>query len=204
MIAGAVFAFYGVIGTLVAGLDAFMSIYPTQTEFTPAEGSRPISSTLKIDGHEVTLPCTVTDIQRMGYTTDYDYFSGNIKMWPIEYENGLYPTPNFQVYIDDSYGYENDDHVSGDDQVAAVKIKNDYKIKIEFDDVKFNMSRDALIETYGPPAYENGNSTQGYFLYYEGENDTIYRFHFDSLYTLVGIMYGTSDFMENAMRWMYY
>lgn len=202
--AGAVFVVYGVFGALTAGLDAAMSMMPLATEFTPDEGSRPISGTLKIDGHEVTIPCSVTDLEHMGYDSDYEYFSGNIDMWPKSNKNGKYEPPHFQVYIDNSYGYKAYDHVRGDDRVSAVKIQNDSGISFEFNDLKFGMSKYAFLMICGTPAHEIDNPTQGDFLYYLGENDTIYRFYFDHEYVLAGIMYGTSDHMVKEMNAIYH
>lgn len=204
VIAGAVFVVVGVLGAFVTVADGLVSNLPMPTEFTPAEGSRPVSGTLKIDGHEVTMPCTISDIQHMGYTTDYEYFNNTVDMWPSDNKNGKYEPPHFLVFIDNSYGYESHDHVRGDDQVSAVKIQYDNGIGIEFNEVKFGMSREEFIKIYGTPAYEIDNPVQGDFLYYVGDNDTIYRFQFDSRSTLWGIMYGTSDYMQKEMNWLYH
>ena len=73
---GMIFFVYGLFGQLIIGINTMVSNIPAVTEFTPAEGSRPISGTFKIDGDEVTLPCTVDDLTKLGYDTDYEYFDG--------------------------------------------------------------------------------------------------------------------------------
>ena len=204
IIAGLVFVVFGLLNAMLAGVKAVVEIIPTHTSFTPAEGSSPISGTLKIDGNEVAMPCTVTELQNLGYDTDYEWFNQNIYMWPTDNKNGRFETPHFQAYIDNSYGYDSNDHVKGSDQISAIKIQRECDITFEFGDLQYGMSKDAFIEMYGAPAYEIDHPTQGDFLYYVGENDTIYRFAFDHNYTLFGIMYGTSEYMEYEMNGLYH
>ena len=199
IIAGAVFFVYGVINTARVGIEIAQDFMPT--EFTPAEGSRVVSGTLKVDGYEVTMPCTVNDLQLIGYKTDYYYFGHGIDMWLLNDKN---QEQHFPAYLDNSYGYENQDRVSGEDQVAAIIIKCDSGVTFEFNDLKFYMKQDELINRYGTPAYKIDDSNYGNYLYYLGENDTIYRFQFDSNKYLVSIMYGTSDFMKDEMNWLYH
>ena len=209
MIAGVVFTVFGLINALTATLDAAMDLVPLPTSFTPAEGSRPVSGTLKIDGHEVTMPCTVSDLQNMGYVTDYEYFDHTIGMWPLDNKNGKIVPPHFDAYIDNSYGYKSYDHVKGDDHISAIRLQDDWDIEFEFNDLKYGMSKEAFLEIYGTPAYEIDNPQMGDFLYYVGENDTIYRFKFGNHYGgdsdyLIGIMYGTSEYMEYEMNGLYH
>ena len=208
IIAGVVFFAYAALNTLIDCLDGMAGNITVATSFTPAEGSRPVSGTLKIDGHEVTMPCKVTDFEHMGYDSDNVYFSGFIYMWPRSNKNGSYEPPHFQARIDNSYGYTSNDHVRGCDQVSAIEIHDDYGIAFEFNELEFGMSKDDFLEIYGPPAYEIDHPTMGDFLYYVGENDTIYRFtfgdHHGDNYYLIGIMYGTSEYMEYEMNGLYH
>ena len=205
---GVLFFFYGLFGQLINGINTMVSNMPVATEFTPAEGSRPISGTFKIDGDEVTLPCTVTDLTKMGYDTDYIYFNGYIMLWTFGSDNSHYDAPQFFVYLDRSYDYDSNAHTRGYDQVVAVKLHDDMGIGFELNDIEFGMTKDDFIAQYGTPAHEIDNRVAGDSLYYLGDNDVIYRFNFgevnDGNIVLVGIMVGTSEYMEWEMTGLYH
>ncbi|WP_034448173.1 hypothetical protein [Butyrivibrio sp. AE2032] len=206
---GMIFFVYGLFGQLIIGINTIVSNIPAVTEFTPAEGSRPISGTFKIDGDEVTLPCTVDDLTKLGYDTDYEYFDGCIMLWIFGSDNMHYDAPQFFVYLDRSYGYDSYAHTRGFDQVAAVKIRNDLGIGFELNDIAFGMTKEDFIAQYGTPAYEIDNSFYGDSLYYLGDNGVIYRLNFGSVdgsgnLVLVGVMVGTSEYMEREMTGLYH
>ena len=207
-LAGALFFAYGLFGQFIIGINTMVSNLPVATEFTPAEGSRLISGTFKIDGDEVTLPCTVTDLTRMGYDTDYIYFNGYIMLWTFGSDNSNYDAPQFYVYLDRSYDYDSNAHTRGYDQVAAVKLHDDMGIGFELNDIEFGMTKDDFIAQYGTPAHEIDNPVAGDSLYYLGDNDVIYRFNFGEVNNgrieLVGIMVGTSEYMEWEMTGLYH
>lgn len=206
-LAGVMFFTYGAFGALVSGVSTAASDLAS-TEFTPAEGSRPISGTLKINGDEVKFPCMVTDLTKLGYNTDFEYFNYNITLWPMGSDNSHHEAPQFYAYIDRSYGYKSYDHVKGSDQVDAVMVRHDLGIDFELNDISFGMSKEAFIKEYGTPAYEIDHSFFGDSLYYLGDNDVIYRFNFgddgSSDKPLVGLMAGTSEYMKLEMKGLYH
>ena len=144
----------------------------------------------------------------MGYDTDYVYFNGYIMLWTFGSDNSHYDAPQFYVYLDRSYDYNSNAHTRGYDQVVAVKLHDDMGLGFELNDIEFGMTKDDFIMQYGTPAHEIDNRVAGDCLYYLGDNNVIYRFNFgevgDGNIVLVGIMVGTSEYMEWEMTGLYH
>ena len=78
--------------------------------------------------------------------------------------------------------------------------KNDY----ELNGISFGMTEDEFIKLLGKPAYERDYGPQGYGRYYEGTNDSVYRFLFKGDKTLWSVMIATPEYIDWEINYLYH
>jgi hypothetical protein len=178
---------------------------PKHTTFSAAEGSKKIPGSLKISGKEITLPCTISDLKKLGFDTDNKFTSeGAIRMWPADNENGSSETSYFYACLSGNLKYENDEKIKNEENIAAIKFSEDNKIDFELEGISFGMTADEFIKILDKPAYERDYGPQGYGRYYEGTNGSVYRFMFGGDKTLWSVMIATPEYIDWEINYLYH
>ena len=178
---------------------------PKHTTFSAAEGSQKISGALKIYGKEITLPCTVAELKSKGFDTDNKFTAeGAIRIWPSDNENGSLEATYFYACLSGNLKYEKDEIIKDEENIAAIKFREDNKIDFELNGITFGMTEDEFIKLLGKPAYERDYGPQGYGRYYEGTNGSVYRFLFKGDKTLWSVMIATPEYIDWEINYLYH
>ena len=210
IVLGGILGFFGLISAASGAVTYFLTTVTVPAvakamEFTPAEGSKPISGTFKFEGEEIKFPVKLSDLTNRGFETDYEYFDKIITIWRKAEGNNKFNSKVFYAYLNKSYSYKSYDKVGFSDDVAAISFRIDDEFGFEFNDIKFGMLKDDFVKEYGTPAHLIADSFYGDSLYYLGDNDVIYRFNFSpSDHTLMSVMVGTSEYMKSEMKGLYH
>lgn len=169
------------------------------TEFTTVPGSRMITGQIRINGDEITLPCTIADFKSKGYETDYKYVDKTVMFWSDEdSENGTGPSYLYAHLADDNvYGYA--DRTRDEDLIVAIELHDDDKTAFQLNGIIFGMSENDFINKIGTPALQMHDPAWGDTLYYVGDNGLMYRFNF-SYQTLHKVTVGTSEYIERESK----
>lgn len=199
-----VFAFIisGIMLVALAGCRFdISSLISSETAFTPAADSSPLSGTPKVEGEEITLPCTVKDLENQGFETDYIYDRGYVKMWHIS-EEQRGNTLNMYLCLENAQDYEQNDHISGDDTVVAIRFFQYDHIDFDLNGIRLWTSKEDVLKIAGTPAYEKKYPLKGYY-FYLGDKDLIYRFEFMSTDRVEEILVGTKEYMTDEKGQLY-
>ena len=195
-----VFAFIlsGIMLAALAGCSFdISSLVSSNTSFTPAADSSPISGSPKIAGEEISLPCKVKDLKNKGFETDYLYENGYVKMWHIAEENRG-NNPCMYLYPDKGYDYKDKDYINDDDTIVAIMVSQFEQIDLDLNGIRIWSSKEDFLKIAGTPAYEKKLAFKGEYCYYLGDNDQIYRFKFLATDRLEEFLMGTKEYMGGS------
>ena len=162
---------------------------------TAPETGDVIPGKLTLFGEEITLPCSVADLEKKGFSTsELEWSNGKkIEMWHGE-ERG--ESNAVWVYKDTSNDTPNYAYTIHEGKAAAIFIPQSADFAIgENDYAKLSNS---LTTLFPEPAHkkEKSDSDGREYIWYLGENNMMYRFEYQND-KLVGILAGTVEYVKN-------
>ena len=170
--------------------------------FSPDKDSSPISGVPKIEDEEISLPCTVKDLKDKRFETDYLFEKGYVKMWHVREEkrgNNL----NMYLLLEKRNEYKDNEHISDDDTVVAIKVTQFDKIEFDLNGIRIWLDKDEVLKIAGTPAYKTKLPLDGEYFFYLGDNDLIYRFKFLATDRVEEVLFGTKEYMINEKGQLY-
>lgn len=117
-------------------------------------------------------------------------------MWHIREEkrgNNL----NMYLVLDKRNGYKDNDHISDDDTVVAIKVTQFDKIEFDLNGIRIWLAKDEVLKIAGTPAYRKKLPLDGEYCFYLGDNDLIYRFKFMATDKVEEVLFGTKAYMTD-------
>jgi len=177
------------------GIGSLFGFIQTPPGITLSSNSDPIHGTMTVYGEEITLPCTVEELESKGYSTDYKWSSGWIGMWRSE--NTDPDAPHLDAYIERQPNGSEYLNVTGSDKIVAIRFKR--TIDFEINGIVSTTRKTEVLSRFGNTAYEADDalSHEVRYLYYLGDADLVYRFGYkdDVLYE---VEVGTKKFMTRG------